>query len=135
MAGQVRQTVVGVVENMSYFVCPHCGDRTSVFGEGGGKLAAETLGVPLLGQIPLMPELREGGDAGTPIVVSDPDSPAGEALLETARALATASRTRLRKPLTLMTAGGPAGNGHAAAGNGHEGHDHEGHEHAHGHGH
>src|SRR6266540_3053247 len=114
MAVQTRLRVIGVIENMSYFVCPHCGERTSVFGEGGGQLAAETLGVPLLGQIPLMPELREGGDAGTPIVVSDPDSAAGEALLQTARALATASRTRLRKPLTLMTAQGPnGGNGHA----------------------
>jgi ATP-binding protein involved in chromosome partitioning len=132
MAGQVRQTVVGVVENMSYFVCPHCGERTNVFGEGGGRLAADTLGVPLLGQIPLMPELREGGDAGTPIVVSHPDSAAGQALLQTADALATASRTRVRKPLRLMaTQGAAAGNGHA--GNGHEGHQHaqEAHEHAH----
>src|SRR5438477_1997145 len=61
MAAQVRQSVVGVVENMSYFACPHCGERTNVFGDGGGKLAADTLGVPLLGEIPLMPELREGG--------------------------------------------------------------------------
>jgi ATP-binding protein involved in chromosome partitioning len=132
MAGQVRQTVVGVVENMSYFVCPHCGERTNIFGEGGGKLAADTLGVPLLGQIPLMPELREGGDAGTPIVVSHPESAASQALLQTADALATASRTRVRKPLKLMaTQGAAAGNGHA--GNGHEDHQHahEHHEHAH----
>ncbi len=132
MAGQVRQTVVGVVENMSYFVCPHCGERTNVFGEGGGKLAADTLGVPLLGQIPLMPELREGGDAGTPIVVSHPDSAAGQALLHAAGELATASRTRIRKPLTLMpTQGAAAGNGHA--GNGHAGHDHAHEHHAHEH--
>src|SRR5262249_27065129 len=58
MAAQVRQSVVGVIENMSYFECPHCGERTNVFGEGGGQLAAATLGVPLLGQIPLMPSLR-----------------------------------------------------------------------------
>src|SRR3989440_1069049 len=70
MAAQVRQSVVGVVENMSYFACPHCGERTNVFGDGGGKLAADTLGVPLLGQIPLVPEVREGGDTGVPIVVS-----------------------------------------------------------------
>jgi ATP-binding protein involved in chromosome partitioning len=133
MAGQVRQTVVGVVENMSYFVCPHCGERTSVFGEGGGKLAADTLGVPLLGQIPLMPELREGGDSGTPIVVSRPDSAAGEALLQTARALAAAARTRVRKPLKLM-ATQPAGDGNGHAGNGHEGHQHA-HDPGHAHGH
>jgi len=93
-----------VIENMSYFVCPHCGDRTSVFGEGGGLEAARTLGVPLLGQIPLIPEVRAGGDAGTPIVVSDPDSPAGIALLEAARQLATESKTLVRKPLSLTVA-------------------------------
>jgi len=134
MAAKVRQSVVGVVENMSYFVCPHCGERTNVFGEGGGREAARTLGVPLLGEIPLTPALREGGDDGTPIVVSQPDSPAGEALLHTARELAKASRTMVRKPLKLMTPGSPAGgNGHQHAGEGHahdhSGHDHSGHDH------
>jgi ATP-binding protein involved in chromosome partitioning len=104
MAEQTRLKVLGVIENMSYFVCPHCGDRTAIFGEGGGQLAADTLGVPLLGQIPLMPEVREGGDAGTPIVVSNPDSPAGRALLEAARRLAAESRTLLKKPLGLTVA-------------------------------
>ena len=104
MAVQTHLKVIGVIENMSYFVCPHCGDRTSVFGEGGGLEAARTLGVPLLGQIPLIPEVRAGGDAGTPIVVSDPDSPAGIALLEAARQLATESKTLVRKPLSLTVA-------------------------------
>jgi len=104
MAVQTHLKVMGVVENMSYFVCPHCGERTHVFGEGGGQEAAQTLGVPLLGQIPLIPEVRAGGDAGTPIVVSDPDSPAGTALLETARVLARESRTLVRKPLGLTVA-------------------------------
>jgi ATP-binding protein involved in chromosome partitioning len=104
MAEQTRLKVLGVIENMSYFVCPHCGDRTAIFGEGGGQLAADTLGVPLLGQIPLMPEVREGGDAGTPIVLSQPDSPAGEALIEAARRLAVESRTLLKKPLGLTVA-------------------------------
>src|ERR671914_3071053 len=81
MAAQTRMRVVGVIENMSYFVCPHCGDHTSVFGEGGGRLAADTLGAPLLGQIPLYPPVREGGDLGSPVVLSEPDSPAGEALI------------------------------------------------------
>jgi ATP-binding protein involved in chromosome partitioning len=104
MAEQTRLKVLGVIENMSYYVCPHCGEKTSIFGEGGGQLAADTLGVPLLGQIPLMPELREGGDTGTPIVVSQPDSPAGRAILEAARTLARESRTLLKKPLGLTVA-------------------------------
>src|SRR5438067_882541 len=63
MAAQVHQRVVGVVENMSWFACAHCGEREFVFGEGGGQEAANTLGVPLLGQVPLYPPLRAGGDA------------------------------------------------------------------------
>ena len=116
MAEQTHQHVVGVIENMSYFVCPHCGERTAIFGEGGGRLAAETLEVPLFGQIPLIPALREGGDAGVPIVVSQPDSPAGVAFRETAQELARTTRTLVRKPLNLLAAGG----GHA----GHAGHAH-----------
>src|SRR5207237_3653004 len=81
MAGQVRQKVLGVIENMSYFLCPHCGEPTSIFGHGGGEEAARTLGVPLLGRIPLYPQIRAGGDAGTPVVLSEPDSAAGEALI------------------------------------------------------
>jgi ATP-binding protein involved in chromosome partitioning len=104
MAEQTRLKVVGVIENMSYFVCPHCGERTAIFGQGGGEEAAATLGVPLFGHIPLIPEVREGGDSGTPIVISRPDSPAGEALIETARRLAQESRTLVRKPLGLTVA-------------------------------
>src|SRR5919201_3044475 len=104
MAVQTHLRVMGVIENMSYFVCPHCGDRTAVFGAGGGQQAAGTLGGPLLGQIPLVPEVKAGGDAGTPIVVSDPDSPAGSALLEAARHLARESKTLVGKPLSLTVA-------------------------------
>ncbi len=77
--------IVGIVENMSYFVCPHCGTRSEVFlAGGGGRLAAE-LGVPLLGQIPLQAGMAELADRGEPIVVSQPESPAAAALRELAR--------------------------------------------------
>jgi len=106
MAVQTRLRVGGVIENMSSFVCPHCGERTAIFGEGGGHEAAQTLGVSLLGQIPLIPAIRAGGDSGTPIVVSDPDSPAGEAFRDAARQLAKTTRTLLKKPLGLAMAPG-----------------------------
>ena len=121
MAVQTRLRVCGVVENMSFFECPHCGERTAIFGEGGGREAADTLGVPLLGRIPLMTELREGGDAGTPIVLSAPDSPAGRELRQAARELANATRTLVGKPLGLTVAAGVAGSG---AGSEHAQHGH-----------
>jgi ATP-binding protein involved in chromosome partitioning len=119
MAERTNLKPIGVIENMSWFVCPHCGERERIFGEGGGQEAADTLGVELLGQVPLLPALRTGGDVGVPIVVSDPDSPAGEALREAARAIASVTRTKVGKPLPLM-----ANAGAAAAGGGHHGHSH-----------
>ena len=76
MAERTNLRPIGVIENMSWFVCPHCGDRELIFGEGGGAEAASTLGVPLVAQVPLEPALRTGGDAGVPIVVRDADAPA-----------------------------------------------------------
>ena len=104
MAERTNLRPVGVVENMSWFECPHCGERTDIFGTGGGAEAAQTLGVPLIGQIPLYPPLREGGDAGTPLVVKDPDSAAGLALRNAARQLAQEAKTVVGKPLNLMVA-------------------------------
>src|SRR6266487_1227440 len=86
IASQTHQRIAGVIENMSYLVCAHCGEQTEVFGSGGGATVAAGLSrlggthVPLLGQVPLDVRLREGGDAGMPLVLSDPDSPAGLAL-------------------------------------------------------
>jgi ATP-binding protein involved in chromosome partitioning len=119
MAERTNLKPIGVIENMSWFVCPHCGERERIFGEGGGQEAADTLGVELLGQVPLLPALRTGGDVGVPIVVSDPDSPAGEALRQAARAIASVTRTKVGKPLPLM-----ANAGAAASGGGHHGHSH-----------
>ena len=86
MAEKTRQTVVGVIENMSYFVCPHCGAAEEIFGSGGGQQIADALGVPLLARIPLEPSIRRSGDAGHPVALDD-ESPMGRAFLEAARAL------------------------------------------------
>jgi ATP-binding protein involved in chromosome partitioning len=86
MAHKVNLDVVAVVENMSWFTCEH-GTRYELFGAGGGAELAETLGVPLLGQVPLVAALREGGDLGRPIVVTDPDSEAARVFAEMARRL------------------------------------------------
>ncbi len=121
MAERTNLRPIGVIENMSYYVCPHCGERDDIFGTGGGREAADTLGVPLIAQVPLVPALRAGGDTGSPIVVTDPDHPASVALRESAHAVARATKSKVGKPLTLMT------NVPATAGAGHGGHDHAGH--------
>lgn len=71
--------VIGVLENMSGFVCPSCGHETDIFGKGGGKRTSDRYGVPFLGMVPIDPIVRESGDAGRPVVVSHPDSPAARA--------------------------------------------------------
>jgi ATP-binding protein involved in chromosome partitioning len=121
MAERTNLRPIGVIENMSYYVCPHCGGRDDIFGTGGGQEAADTLSVPLMAQVPLVPALRAGGDSGAPIVVTDPDHPASVALRESAHAVARATKSKVGKPLTLMT------NVPAGAGAGHGGHDHAGH--------
>ncbi|MDX3215611.1 Mrp/NBP35 family ATP-binding protein [Streptomyces sp. ME02-6991-2B] len=86
IAVQTHQKIVGVIENMSGLPCPHCGEMVDVFGAGGGERVAEGLTrttgatVPVLGQIPIDVRLREGGDDGRPVVLTDPQSPAGSAL-------------------------------------------------------
>jgi ATP-binding protein involved in chromosome partitioning len=74
MFEQVRIPVVGIVENMSCFVCPTCSTRHNIFGAGGGEELAAKFKTTLLGQIPLSERVREGGDTGAPIVVTDPES-------------------------------------------------------------
>jgi len=84
MFQKVNTPVLGIVENMSYFVCPHCGEKSYIFGEGGGLRSAKQLGIPLLGQIPIEPGVTESGDSGVPIVNKDPESPSAKAFLEVA---------------------------------------------------
>ena len=90
MFQRVGVPVLGIVENMSYFLCPHCGKPTPLFGSGGGRQLADELGLPLLGEIPLYPSIRVGGDEGKPIVVIEPDSAASRALSTTAGRIAEA---------------------------------------------
>ena len=87
MFKKVNVPLLGVVENMSYFVCGHCGERTEIFSFGGGEQAAKKFDVPFLGRIPLDPAIREGGDQGSPIVVKNPDSPQTQAFLQIVRTL------------------------------------------------
>jgi ATP-binding protein involved in chromosome partitioning len=75
MFRKVNVPVLGIVENMSYFQCPHCGTRSDIFGHGGARHEAERLGVPFLGEIPLHMSIRTTSDSGTPVVESEPDGP------------------------------------------------------------
>lgn len=87
MFQKVNVPLLGIIENMSYFVCGHCGHRTEIFSHGGGERAAKKFGVPFLGRIPLDPAIREGGDSGKPIMIADPASPQAKAFKEIAGAL------------------------------------------------
>jgi ATP-binding protein involved in chromosome partitioning len=112
IASQTHQHIVGVVENMSYLPCPHCTaegreHRLEIFGRGGGQRVADglarTLGtdVPLLGEVPLDPRLREGGDQGVPLVLADPSAPASAVLSAIASRLGTRSRGLVGRSLGL----------------------------------
>jgi ATP-binding protein involved in chromosome partitioning len=114
MFRKVNVPVLGIVENMSYFICRHCGEREEIFGHGGGKKTAELLGVPFLGEIPIDPKVVVGGDSGEPIVSVHPDAPASAAFRELAR------------QVVEQVQSGMAGHTH-----GHD-HDHD-HDHAHAH--
>ncbi|RKT83310.1 ATP-binding protein involved in chromosome partitioning [Saccharopolyspora antimicrobica] len=109
IAMQTRQRLAGVVENMSWMELPD-GQRMEVFGSGGGQLVADSLSrslgteVPLLGQVPLDPRLREAGDAGTPLVLEAPDSPAAVVLNDIAKRLSTRSRGLAGKLLSVSPA-------------------------------
>lgn len=80
MFQQTRVPILGIIENMSYYICPHCQERDYIFGHGGAKKAAETLGVPFLGEVPLDQAIRSRADEGLPVVTSDPDAESSKAL-------------------------------------------------------
>jgi ATP-binding protein involved in chromosome partitioning len=106
IALQTHQRLVGVVENMSWLELP-TGERMEVFGSGGGATVSESLTriigapVPLLGQIPLDTRVREAGDVGQPIVLSDPSAPAAAAMIEVAKRLSVRRESLVGKPLGL----------------------------------
>ena len=105
MFRQLNIPVLGVVENMSYFVCGHCQERTEIFGHGGGARMAEDLGIPFLGEVPIDTRVRSGGDEGQPIVVAAPESPAGSAFIDIAgRVAAEISKTNMRVLRVIQTA-------------------------------
>jgi ATP-binding protein involved in chromosome partitioning len=110
IALQTHQRIAGVVENMSFLPCPHCGENIDVFGSGGGQSVADSLSrslgarVPLLGQIPIDVRLREGGDNGTPLVLSDPDAPASKVLLDITESLTGKPRGLAGMSLSLTPA-------------------------------
>jgi ATP-binding protein involved in chromosome partitioning len=89
MFRQLGIPVLGIIENMSHYVCSCCGQAEPIFGEGGGQQLSRKLKVPLLGQVPLDPAVRSGGDAGLPVVLAAPASPAGKSLLQVVEALTT----------------------------------------------
>ncbi len=107
IAVQTHQRITGVIENMSVFACPHCGETVDVFGSGGGQAVASALtrvtgaAVPVLGQVPIDVRLREGGDEGVPLVLSDPQSPAAQQLSAIATELAGRKTSLVGRPLGL----------------------------------
>jgi ATP-binding protein involved in chromosome partitioning len=89
MFRQLNIPVLGVIENMRTFACPHCGEHTDIFGHGGGEKMAADMGIPFLGSVPIDTRVREGGDDGQPIVAAAPESPAGAAFIEVAGKVAS----------------------------------------------
>jgi ATP-binding protein involved in chromosome partitioning len=105
MFRQLNIPVLGAIENMSFFVCPRCGERTEIFGHGGGERMAEEVKIPFLGAVPIDTRVRAGGDEGRPIVAAEPDAPAARAFSEVAgRVAAQVSIQAMRVLRVIQTA-------------------------------
>ena len=102
MFEQTRVPILGIVENMSYYICPHCNSRDYIFGEGGGKRAAAELNLPFLGEVPLDLAIREQSDIGSPIVVARPESGSAKTLREIARRVAAQVSIRAFTSLPVL---------------------------------
>jgi len=95
---------LGILENMSYFVCPQCSHEADIFGHGGGEAMATELGVPFIGRVPIYQPIREGSDAGVPLMISEPESPAARAFMHAAeRAAAQVSIASYNRPTIPLT--------------------------------
>jgi ATP-binding protein involved in chromosome partitioning len=105
MFDKVSIPVLGIVENMSYFVCPHCQQATNIFDHGGGSAAAEKMGIRFLGEIPLHLSVREGGDKGVPVVAGAPESPQAQAFVKVAQQVAGAVSAQVMKAPRLPVIG------------------------------
>lgn len=105
MFQKVEAPILGVVENMSYFLCPHCGGRTDIFSHGGARHDAEKMGVPFLGEIPLDAAIRETSDAGRPVVGADPQSAQAAAYLNLAAKVKTLLETQSRRAAPTIIKG------------------------------
>jgi ATP-binding protein involved in chromosome partitioning len=102
MFRKLNVPVLGIVENMATFVCPHCGEETAVFKHGGGERTAAELETDFLGRIPLDAAIVEGGDAGVPIVVGQPDGPHARAFRGLAEAVVAAAERHTRQPMSIV---------------------------------
>jgi ATP-binding protein involved in chromosome partitioning len=103
MFKQVQAPLLGIVENMSYFMCPDCGKRTNIFRQGGGQKESERLGIPLLGRIPLETGVCDAGDTGVPVVIGQPDSAASIEFQKVATAVMEKVRSRpQRAPVNII---------------------------------
>jgi ATP-binding protein involved in chromosome partitioning len=105
MYRKLNITPLGVIENMSHYACRNCGHEADIFGHGGGEQMAIDMGVPFIGRIPIQQTIREGSDAGVPLMISDPDSPAARAFMaaaeRTAAQVSIASYSRAAIPLAV----------------------------------
>jgi ATP-binding protein involved in chromosome partitioning len=102
MFRQLNIPVLGAIENMSWFECPHCGEKTEIFGRGGGERMASELMIPFLGAVPIDTRVRSGGDEGQPIVVAAPDAPAARAFIEVAGKVAAQVSIQNMKTLRVI---------------------------------
>jgi ATP-binding protein involved in chromosome partitioning len=104
MYQKLNVPTLGLVENMSHFVCPSCNHESDIFGKGGGELLAQELGLPFLGRIPIYEPIRIGGDTGVPIAIGEPNAPAARAFRHAAERLAAqlSIASYAKRPIPLV---------------------------------